>query len=127
MAVTPRQEEFAQEVANGHSQAEAYRIVFPNSRKWKDQAVHVNASKMMARTNVALRVAELRADLAKKALWTREQSVTLLSEIASAAEKDSDRVSAVKELNAMHGFNAPQKMEHSMAINWPLPQPKVER
>lgn len=125
MAVTPRQEKFAQEVANGHSQAEAYRIAYPKSQLWKDEAVWSMASKLMR--NVSQRVDELRAALAEKALWSREQSVNVLSEIASAAEKDSDRVSAIKELNAMHGFNAPQKMEHSMAINWPLPQPKVER
>ena len=32
------------------------------------------------------------------------------------AERASDIVSAVKELNAMHGFNAPQKVEHSGAV-----------
>jgi hypothetical protein len=32
------------------------------------------------------------------------------------AERASDIVSAVKELNAMHVFNAPQKVEHSGAV-----------
>jgi hypothetical protein len=48
-------------------------------------------------------------------LWTRERSVLLLGNIAVGInEKSSDRISAIKELNAMHGFNEPTKMELSV-------------
>jgi hypothetical protein len=47
-------------------------------------------------------------------LWTRERSVLLLGNIAVGInEKSSDRISAIKELNAMHGYNEPAKMEIS--------------
>lgn len=116
MALTPRQEKFARAVAEGKSQAEAYREAYPKSERWKDAAVWVAASRLLANAKVSLRVAELRAELAEKSLWSREQSVKTLAEIAAAGEKDSDRVKAVAELNKMHGFNAPEKVEHSGSI-----------
>jgi hypothetical protein len=70
----------------------------------------------MALPHVVARVAEHRADLAKRSLWSREDSVRSLMGVIRDAERASDIVSAVKELNAMHGFNAPQKVEHSGAV-----------
>lgn len=116
--LTPREEKFAQGVADGLSQAEAYRQAFPNSAKWKDEAVWVNASKLMAK--VSLRVEELRAELAKQALWSRMDSVATLKPIATGAEKDSDRIAAVKVLNEMHGYNAPIKTEITGANGGPI-------
>lgn len=116
MALTSQQEAFARAVAEGKSQAEAYRTAYPRSNDWKDSAVWVKASEMMANGKVSGRVAELRAELAAKSLWSREQSVKILAEIAAAGEKDGDRVRAVAELNKMHGFIAPEKVEHSGSI-----------
>lgn len=115
MAVTPRQEKFAQEVANGHSQAEAYRIAYPKSQLWKEEAVWSMASKLMR--NVSQRVDELRAQLEAKALWSREDSVrTLLANMADPEAKPSDKNAAVKILNEMHGYNAPVKHDINMRV-----------
>ena len=46
----------------------------------------------------------------------REDSVRSLVKVVRTAERPSDIVAAVKALNEMHGFNAPQKVEHSGAI-----------
>lgn len=113
MALTSRQDAFARAVAEGKSQAEAYRIAYPKSERWKDSAVWSAASRLMVDSKVSARVAELRAELAEKSLWSRERSVEILAEIAAAGEKDGDRVRAVAELNKMHGFLAPEKVEHS--------------
>jgi hypothetical protein len=110
--MTPMQERFAQEVASGKSQAAAYRIAYPKSQKWKDATVWRKASLLMGHGDVSARVDAIRAELAALNLWSREQSVKALAEIAGAGEKASDKVSAIKELNAMHGYNAPQKIEH---------------
>lgn len=107
--LTPREEKFAQGVAAGLSQAEAYRQANPNSVKWKDETVWSKASVMMGK--VWARVEELRAELAKQALWSRMDSVETLKPIATGAEKDSDRIAAVKVLNEMHGYNAPDRLE----------------
>ena len=111
--LTPKQEAFAQAIADGMRQAEAYRLAY-NAEKMKAESVHVNASKLMADAKVAQRVDELKAALAEKALWKREDSVAVLSEVALNTHGDakySERVSAVKELNAMHGYNEPAKID----------------
>jgi len=111
--MTPQQERFAQEVASGKSQSEAHRIAYPKSAKWKPSALWSSASALLAKREVSARVDAIRAELAERAIWSREQSVKVLSEVAASGEKDADRVRAVAELNKMHGFEAPQRIEHS--------------
>lgn len=108
--LTPQQERFAQEVANGKSQAEACRIAYPRSAAWKPGALWSKASTLMATEKVSRRVASLREELEKRALWTREDSVRTLMSVIQNPEKPTDVVSAVKELNAMHGYNAPVEL-----------------
>ena len=109
--LTAKQEAFAQAVADGMSQADAYRTAYDASRM-KQSSIHVNASKMLADAKVVQRVDELRSKLVTKALWTREMSVKAL--VGAYKEGNaSAKVAAVKELNAMHGFNAPGQLEIS--------------
>lgn len=106
MKLTAKQEKFAQGIADGMNQSDAYRAAY-NAGGMKDNSINVNASKMMADAKVALRANELKAALAEKALWTREDSVTALASIARGGEsRPGEIVSAIKELNLMHGFNA---------------------
>lgn len=120
--LTPREEKFAQGVADGLSQAEAYRQAYPRAAKWKDATVWNKASALMRKGEVLARVEELRAELAKQALWSRMDSVATLKPIATGAEKDSDRIAAVKVLNEMHGYNAPTKTEITGANGGPIQQ-----
>ncbi len=115
MSITPKQEKFAQEVASGKSQADAYRAAFDCSKSSQTTIIK-RASELMAKGDISGRVEKLKAELSAKALWTREESVNVLAQIAKAAEKDADRVRAVSELNKMHGFEAPQKVEHSGTV-----------
>jgi len=110
MSLTPKQEKFAQAIADGMTQADAYRSAFNVKPTTKQGVVYVKASELMRDGKVSVRVDELKSALASKALWTREMSVKAL--VAAYREgKPSDKISAVKELNAMHGFNAPQKID----------------
>lgn len=59
--LTPSREAFAVGLAEGLSQAAAYRRAFPSSLKWNDNAVHVNASKLAANAQVQLRISALAA------------------------------------------------------------------
>ena len=107
MELTHKQEKFAQCVADGMTQADAYRAAY-SAGKMKADTVQQAASRLMADSKVAARVTGLRDDLAAKALWTREDSVKTLAAIARGGEsKAGEIVSAIKELNLMHGFNAP--------------------
>lgn len=109
--LTAKQEAFAQALASGKNQSDAYRSAY-SCAKTADKAIWVRASELAANSKVAGRVAELKEKLASRHLWTREMSVKVLGNIAVAAtSKAAEKVAAVKELNAMHGFNEPSKVE----------------
>ena len=115
MTLTPKQEAFAQNVASGMTQADAYRNSY-NAEKMKPESVQVNASKLMADAKIAQRVRELKDALTKKNLWTREMSVKALVkayQVAEEARQSTGMTAAVKELNAMHGYNEPTKFDHT--------------
>lgn len=111
MSLTPQQEAFAQLVASGKSQSDAYRSAYPKSLKWKPDSVWQQASKLMADTKVSTRIDSIKAELAELGLWTREDSARALIGVLKNPDKASDIVAAVKELNAMEGFNKPQKLD----------------
>lgn len=115
--ITPQQEAFAQAVASGETDAQAYRIAYPKSLKWKLNSLGRQAHTASKNPKIVARVAELKGDLAKVSLWTREQSVKVLAEIAGNGEKDGDRVRAVSELNEMHGYNQPKKLDISATVH----------
>ena len=114
MALTPKQERFAQEVASGKSQAEAYRTAFNVKPTTKPETSQANACRLMADSNVSTRVAELRAAVAERVTWTLADSLDVLSTIAKGLDADakpSDKVNAVKAINAMIGLDAPSKLD----------------
>ena len=113
MALTVKQEKFAQAVVNGKTQADAYRESY-KADNMSDAAIYNEAYLLAKNHDVSLRIEELRAEIAKECLWTREDSVKQLKKVL--ADGGGVAVSAVKELNAMHGFNAPIK--HDIAINY---------
>lgn len=111
--LTGKREKFCQGIANGMSQAAAYRDAY-DAGKMSDKCIIESASRLVKDRNVSARLAELRESLVNKALWTREQSVQALVSIYQGPDTPSAvQVSAVKELNAMHGYNAPQKLDHT--------------
>lgn len=83
--LTPQREAFARAIAKGGTQADAYREAFPGSKKWKDNSVHIAASKLMADAKVTLRVDELRAKVVAKVVLTVENLIAELEEARAAA------------------------------------------
>lgn len=65
--LTPQQERFAQEIGAGRSGVEAYRTAYPKAKAWKDEAVRVQASKMLAIPNISTRVSKIQAEGARLA------------------------------------------------------------
>jgi hypothetical protein len=107
--LTAKQEAFAQGIADGLGQADAYRIAY-DAEKMSTNNIYSKASVLMSDGKIAERVAQLKAQLQSKQLWSREMSVKALVQ-AYKEGNGAVKVSAVKELNAMHGFNAPQKID----------------
>ncbi len=104
--LTPKQEMFAQSVASGNSQADAYRSAY-ECGKLKDKAIYSKASTLMATGKVRGRVNALKAEMAQLCLWTREDSVKALKGVVQSPDRAGDIIASVKELNSMHGYNAP--------------------
>lgn len=114
MTLTAKQEKFAQSIADGLNQSDAYRAAY-SAGNMKPDVVNVKASQLASGGKVKVRVKELREELANKSLWTREQSVAVLVEVIGDLEsRGGDKISAVKVLNEMQGFNAPTKSETTL-------------
>lgn len=107
-----RHRTFAKHIVDGMSQSDAYRAVYPRSQKWKAQAVHNKAYELANSGEVKVMIAELKKEVLKEFVWEREASLKVLASIAlSKSSKGSEKVSAIKELNVMCGYNAPSKMD----------------
>lgn len=110
--LTAKQEAFAQAIADGLGQADAYRMAY-DAESMKDESIYPQASKLMKNPKVATRIGELKSQVADKQLWTREMSVKGLMSayrIALEAKTSTGMTAAVKELNIMHGYNEPTKV-----------------
>lgn len=83
--LTPQQEKFAQLVGGGSPGVDAYRAAYPKSKDWKDEAVRVNASKLIALTNISLRIKAIQALGAEKAGL---KAASVLEEVRRIAHSD---------------------------------------
>lgn len=108
--LTPKEEKFAQLVASGNTQADALRGSY-DCKNMLDKTIIEKASRLMAQNNISARVRQLQEELSNKALWTREESVQTLKRLIVDSDKGNEIVAAVKELNSMHGYNAPIKID----------------
>ena len=109
--LTAKQEAFCQGIADGLGQADSYRAAY-DAEDMKENSVYVNASKLMKNAKITQRIAELKSQVQEKQLWSREMSVKALVQ-AYREGSGSVKVAAVKELNAMHGYNEPAKLNIS--------------
>ena len=75
----PRHERFAQLLAEGRSQADAFKELYPNSRRWQADSVHEKASKLAAK--VRPRLQEFQRAAAERAVMTKEKYVNYLASV----------------------------------------------
>lgn len=94
MKLTPKQEAFAQAVASGNTQADAYRQAF-NATKMKAETIQQSASRLMADRKVSARVAELRKPVVEAVQITLEGHLKRLADLSDAAEKEGKYSAAV--------------------------------
>jgi hypothetical protein len=95
MALTPKQEAFAQALVTGMSQSDAYRTAYTVKHGTKPESVNQNASRIMADVNVMSRVAELREPIAKKAQITLESHLEDLLRLRNMAAKERQYGAAI--------------------------------
>lgn len=115
--LTNKQEKFCQLVVELGNNSEAYRQAY--NSKAKPESVNRMAKELLDNLKISSRVQQLRDELEEKNLWKRLDSVRTLSEIARGQDpeaKPNDRVSAVKALNTMHGWDAPVKIDNTHRV-----------
>lgn len=95
MALTHKQEKFAQLVASGKSQADAYRGAY-NSENSTNDTIYVKASELMADGNISGRVKELRDMAAVEVKVTLEEHLSELKELRNRAKQLDDLTPAIK-------------------------------
>lgn len=101
--LTPMREGFAQDLANGMSQVEAYKKNF-NVTTDKMSTTQPNACKTAHDPAVIRRVRELQAEAEKGAILDRKARQALLTKFAmDDSVSNSDRLSALDKLNKMSG------------------------
>ncbi len=116
--LTAKQEEFAKNIVKGMNQADAYRSAY-SCKKMSDNAIYVNASKLADDTKVALRIAELRGQLATPAIMSAQKRLEWLTgAIASEEVSVGDKLKAIDIMNKMQGEYV-QKVEAAVesAVN----------
>lgn len=101
--LTPKQEAFVQNIIQGMSQADAYRSAY-SCKNMSDNSVYVNASKLASDTKVALRLSELRNELAKPSIMSAQKRLEWLTQLVENAEEGtSDKLKAIDIMNKMTG------------------------
>ena len=93
--LSPPREKFAQAVASGMNQSDAYREAYKVRAGTKLSSINVNASKLMSDAKVAQRVAELRAPAAKAATITLESHLADLQRLRNMAVKEKQFSAAI--------------------------------
>ena|SRR3990167_3685626 len=93
--LTPNQEGFVQGIAQGLNQSDAYRQAYAVRPARKDKSIWEDASKLAKLPKVAARLAELRAELAKIAVWDAVRLVLAFESTARSATADGQYAAAV--------------------------------
>lgn len=121
--LTAKQEKFCRLIAEGNSRADAYRGAYDVKPTTKPDTIYKRSGELLANGLVSGRIKELQESLTERCLWTREMSVNKLMEIANDPDaRRADHINAVKELNSMHGYEAPKNLN----IGGQLPVLRVE-
>jgi phage terminase small subunit len=130
--LTAKQEKFAQLVASGKGQSEAYRGSY-NCEKMADTSIYVEAGKLMQNPLIALRIKEIQESIQKKTEITALTLIEELKEIEELAKQpihgkfgDRDLTNWIKvkqEVAKLLGLYAPTKNETDLKIK---EAPKLE-
>jgi phage terminase small subunit len=115
--LTVKQERFCQGIANAMTSSDAYKAAY-DADNMKDKTIHEKACILVKKDKIAARIKQLQKTTENQFIWTREMSIKALSAIYKDPDAPhSARVAAVKEINAMHGFDAPKKHDISGSVS----------
>ena len=85
--LTAKQEKFVHNIVKGMSQIEAYKDAY-NANRMSDNAISVEASRLMQNPKIALRHKELADAVAKPAIMTAQERLEFLTRVIKGEEKE---------------------------------------
>lgn len=97
MALTPKQEKFAQLVASGKTQADAYRGAYDASG-CSDAVIYNNASVLMKDNEISVRVSELRMPIEEQVGITLKSYIDEMMELKRKAQDSEEYGASIKAL-----------------------------
>lgn len=100
--LTGKQEEFAKNIVQGMSQADAYRAAY-DAEDMSDNAIYREASLLVDHPKVAQRIRELRDELAKPTIMSAQERLEWLSYLVNAEAGTTDKLRAIDIMNKMTG------------------------
>ena len=101
--LTPKQEQFVQNILEGMTQADAYRSAY-NTKRMTDKTIWENASRLMADSKVTARLTELRNELAKPSIMSAQERLEWLTERIADDDVDINaKLKAIDIMNKMQG------------------------
>jgi hypothetical protein len=127
--LTPKQEKFARNVAKGMKQVDAYRDAY-DTKTTNKNSQRVRAYVESTKSNVADMIADLKARAEQGVVWTREMAMTALLDTYQLARDQNHAqgaTGALKELNAMYGYNEATKINIGGQKDNPILLQKIER
>jgi len=126
MKLTAKQEKFARLVAEGNTQAEAYRQAY-NSAKMKAETIQNNAYILMRNNDIAARVDEIKKEITKNLDLASQITVERQLKYAQKAVQECLKVGdwnnylkAMEMQNRLLGLNAPTKTDNTHKMNQSL-------
>lgn len=101
--LTAKQEQFAQNIIKGMSQADAYRSAY-NTSRMTDKTIHEKASRIANDDKVRARITELRGQISTENIMTAQKRLEWLTELVYNEESCvSDKLKAIDIMNKMQG------------------------
>lgn len=100
MTLTIKQEKFCNYYLECGNASRAYRRAF-SCGKMSEQTVWVKASSLLATNKVRVRIEELRAELQSRSDITKDEAVSILSDIAKANISDAVEMRRSKDYTVM--------------------------
>lgn len=114
MAALKKQEEkYCQGRFEGLTQRQAYRQAFPISKNWQDGTVDNKACALEKKSEIRVRLEEIKNENASVALLSRENILERLVKIIDASGikyKGSDAVKALELYVRMCGYESPKEV-----------------
>jgi len=128
--LTPKQEQYCKNRAIlKMSQRKAYIDAFPEANKCQPNSIDVRACELEKESKISIRIKELqdeiKAEMKKKAEWTRRDALNELKSLIDRANREMDEtnsmsgpnvsaiVNAVKELNSIYEVTAESTEQES--------------